>query len=80
MSELAVGITTAAGAIAGIGLVLRFLNGKIEKKVDSSTYDLQIKTTNEALAKGDEKFKEIMDTLKEHGDVLIRIDERLMKD
>ena len=57
--------------------VFAYLGWQIRGKQDKGTCDASHDHLNHDMDKGDEKFKEINDTLRTHIDVLGRMDERL---
>jgi len=70
-------IATAGSIIGLTGITMRFLNAKIDKKVDQAVFDERTKNIKDDLTKGDEKFTKIMDTQIEMIETLGRYDERL---
>lgn len=74
-------IVTAGAILAFLALILRFLNGKIDKvgscKMDTKLCDERSDNIIADLAKGDAKFAAIIKTQGEQKEILGRYDERL---
>ena len=49
-----------------------------EKKVDKELFDSTQSAISEDLKKGEKKFNQIFDIMREHGETLARIDERTL--
>lgn len=75
-------IATGSVVIIFIGLIFKFHQAKLgkleEKKVDKELFESTHTAISEDLKKGEKKFNQIFDIMREHGETLARIDERTL--
>ena len=65
LSEIGYVAGGAVASLGGVALMFRFLNAKIDKKQDSSLCENIVENFSKGLARGEEKFDQIMDALGE---------------
>lgn len=70
MMELSTMIIGAGVAVVGTGTMLKFLNGRINKKQEIKTCEAIHKANNEALERGEKKFDKLLDEQEKQGKTL----------
>jgi len=75
-------ILTTSVIIGFIGLLFRFHQSKLvrleDKKMDTAVFKEAQKSINENLKKGEKKFDQVFEVMRQHGETLARIDERTL--
>ena len=73
-------ILTASVSIGFIGLIFRFHQSKLgkleDKKMDITAFKQVQETINKDLKRGEKKFDQVFEIMRQHGETLARIDER----
>ena len=75
-------ILTTSVIIGFIGLIFRFHQAKLgkleDKKVDKEAFIQVQETIKEDLKRGEKKFDQVFEIMRNHGETLARIDERTL--